>query len=82
MGNAITNTPQMQQTEPITFPSGVVGQMSPYFMNERFVRVSEIKSRLVSCLIYKLKEKRMKTGNEILDDSPTISFRVAFTAKS
>lgn len=32
MGNAITKTPQMQQTDPITFPSGVVGQMSPYFM--------------------------------------------------
>lgn len=25
MGNAITKTPQMQQTDPITFPSGVVG---------------------------------------------------------
>lgn len=32
MGNAITNTPQMQQTDPITFPSGVVGQISPYFI--------------------------------------------------
>lgn len=31
MGNAITNTPQIQHTDPITFPSGVVGQISPYF---------------------------------------------------
>lgn len=30
MGSAITSTPQMQQTVPITFPSGVVGHMSPY----------------------------------------------------
>ena len=33
MGKAITSTPQMQQTDPITFPSGVVGQMSPYFLH-------------------------------------------------
>lgn len=30
MGNAITKTPHIQHTDPITFPSGVVGQMSPY----------------------------------------------------
>lgn len=30
MGKAITSTPQIQHTEPMSLPSGVVGTMSPY----------------------------------------------------